>query len=290
MSTHPASLGAAPLTPTPPARKSWFGRLFTKPFQLTPDGIRYVTAVNARVPKPFHYRWLLPRILHDNARAWAATSQIATLALLPLVWWYVGGWRGVAAAAMVTGLAGVWKFNRRFPVLVDASGMALALLSADLFRHHLWPLGLAVALLGGCVRETSPIMAALYAWNPLALCGLLPVAVRHFQREGPDPQGNPPWKIGEQFRICTKIHRAQPPWLFVLPWGAAVIALAHMSPQLALTLLACYAPMLVATDTVRIYQWAFPVVLLNATHAVSPRFLVFLVALTLANPYATEGG
>ncbi len=262
-----------------------------KPFQLTPDGIRYVAAANGRVPKPFHFRWLLPKILGDSAARWFWTSRIATTALLPLTYWYCnGGWRGLAAAAMVTGLAGAWKFNRRFPVLVDASGMALALLSADLFRHNLWPLGIAVALLGGCARETSPIMAALFAWNPLALCGLLPVGLRHLQREGPDPEGNPPWRITEQFRICTKIHRQQPLWLFILPWGAGLIALAHGSPQLALTLLACYAPMLIATDTVRIFQWAFPVVLAAAVLAVPLEWLPVLVALQLANPWQTEGG
>lgn len=261
-----------------------------KPFQLTPDGIRYARAVTGRVPKPFHYRWLLPKVLGDNGVHWFWMSRLATWSLLPLTFWYIGGWRGVAAAAMVTGLAGVWKFNRRFPVLVDATGMALALLSADLFRHDLWALGIAVALIGGCERETSPIMAALYAMNPLALIGLLPVGVRHLQREGPDPEGNPPWTLGAQFRICTDIHRKQPPWLFILPWGAAIVGLAHFSPQLALTLVACYAPMLVATDTVRIYSWAFPVLLAATVRAVPPKWLPVLLALHFANPYQTEGG
>lgn len=259
-------------------------------FQITPDGIRYVAAVHGRVPKPFHYRHALPRLLGDDGRKWFLASRVATWSLLPLMWWYVGGVRGLAAAAMVGGLSGVFHFNRRFPVLVDASGMAIALLSADLFRHNLWALGIAVALIGGCVRETSPLMAALWAWNPLALCGLIPVAFRHFQREGPDPQGNPPWKIREQLRICTAIHRKQPLWLFILPWGGALVGLANGSPQLALTALACYAPMLVATDTVRIYMWAFPVMLLAAVHAVPLTWLPFLIALHYANPYQTEGG
>lgn len=262
-----------------------------KPYQLTPDGIRYAAAVNGRVPKPFHYRFLLPKVLGDNGAHWFWMSRIATWSLLPLVYWFLdGGWRGVVAAVMVTGLAGVWKFNRRFPVLVDATGMMFALLSADLFRHNLWPLAVIVALVGACARETVPVMAALYAWNPLALVGLAPVAIRHFQREGPDPQGNPPWKLGEQFRICTEIHRKQPLWLFVVPWGAATVGLAALSPQLALTLVACYAPMLIATDTVRIYMWAFPVLLAATVRAVPLKWLPLLLALHFVNPYKTEGG
>lgn len=259
-----------------------------KPYQLTPDGVRYIAAIDGRVPKPFHLRWLLPKILTTPA-LWYWNSRVMPGALLPLMYWYVGGWRGVFAAAMVIGLAGVWKFNRRFPVLVDATGMAFALLSADLFRQGLWPLGVAVALIGACARETTPIMAALYAWDPLALIGLIPVAARTMQREGPDPQGNPPWTLREQLRICSDIHRKQPIAQFFLPWGGALVALANGSPQLAVMLAAAYAPMLVATDTVRIYQWAFPVVLAAAVHAVPLAWLPVILVLTLANPFASEG-
>lgn len=258
--------------------------------EATPDALRYVAAASRRVPRPFHLRWLIPKLCGESERRWRLQSQLTTWGLFPLVWWYVGGWRGIAAAVMVTGLAGVWKFNRRFPILVDAAGMFCALLTADLFTHGLWPLALLVVLIGACVRETVPVFAALFAWNPLALIGLLPVAVRALQHDGPDPEGNEPWQLTRQLRTCIQIHRAQPVGLFVLPWGAALVCLANGSPQLALTLSIAYAQMAVATDTVRLYQWAFPVVLASAVHAVPLRWLPLLVVVQLANPYASEGG
>lgn len=267
---------------------------------VTPDGARYAAASTQRVARPFHYRWLLPKLCGQDPRRWALASYLSTLALLPAVYFFIGGWRGVAAAVMVTGLAGVWSFNRRFPILVDAAGMACALGSADLFIHHLWPLGLALALIAGCVRETSPIFAALFAWNPLALIGLAPVAVRHMQREGPDPllsiappadQAEHRFILDHPFAAARKYHSVDrvPRWKWVLPWGAALVALASPSPQLYLTLVVAYSQCLVATDTVRLYMWAFPVVLAAATRAVPLRWLPFLVALQLMNPYASEG-
>ncbi|MGZ4766824.1 MAG: hypothetical protein ACXV6M_14320 [Ilumatobacteraceae bacterium] len=260
---------------------------------LTPDGVRYIAATKQRVARPFHYRWLIPKLCGDSESRWRWMNQISTIGLLPLIYWFIGGWRGIAAGAMVTGLAGVWKFNRKHIILVDAPGMFCALLAADLFRHHLWPLGIAVALVGGCVRETSPVMAALYAWNPLALIGLAPAAVRHLQREGPDVlDAENRWILDHVFRASIKYHRRLPNIvpLLILPWGGALVALSNYSPQLALTAAVAYGQLLIATDTVRLYQWCFPVVLLAAVHAVPMAWLPLLVVLTIANPFASEGG
>lgn len=261
--------------------------------QLTPDGARYFAASEKRVPRPFHYRWLLPKLLGKNARKWKWVTHGALWLCLPLTYLYVGGgWRGVAAAAMVTGLSGVWHFNRKYPVLVDATGMMLALSSAVAIHYGLWPLGFVVALLGGCVRETSPIFAALYAWNPLPLVGLVAPAVRHLQREGPDVlDAENAWILRNQFKAARKYHDPAviPPPRYLLPWGASVVALANFSPQLAVALAASYGQMLVATDTVRLFMWSWPVVLAAAVNAVPLAWLPVIVALTLANPFATEG-
>jgi hypothetical protein len=260
--------------------------------QLTPDGVRYFAAAEQRVARPFHLRWLLPRLLGDNFKRWQYVTHGALFALLPLMYVYAGGgWRGLAAALMVLGLSGVWKFNRKYPVLVDATGVCLALSSAVAFQHGLWPLGLALALVGGCVRETSPIFAALYCWNPLALLGMVAPAVRSLQREGPDVlDGENEWILRHPFRAGWIFHRHKLFMNYVLPWGAAVVAFANGSPQLALTCAVAYAQCLVATDTIRLYQWAFPVVLVAAVGAVPLAWLPVIVAITLANPFAGEGG
>ena len=261
--------------------------------QLTPDGARYFAASEQRVARPFHYRWLLPKLLGKDYRRWRRVTHGALWLSLPMMYLYAGGgWRGVAAAACVTSLSGVWHFNRKYPVLVDATGMAIALSSAVAVQHGLWPLGLALAVVGGCVRETSPLFAALYAWNPLALLGLVAPAVRHLQREGPDIlDAENAWILKNQFKAARKYHDPAiiPPPRYVLPWGAVIVALSNFSPQLGIALAASYAQMLVATDTVRLYMWSWPVVLAAAVHAVPLSWLPVLVALQLANPFATEG-
>lgn len=270
---------------------------------VTPDGHRYLAAARGeRVARPFHYRWLVPKLLGaTDGRRWHYANRVCLGALLPLTWWYVGGWRGVAAALAVPGLAGVWSFNRRFPVLVDAEGMAIALASADCFRHSLWPLGLVLTLFGGCVRETSPVWAALYAWNPLALVGLAPVAMRHLQREGPDVLDDAnAWVLKHPLRASAQFHLGKqsnpdlpcqrlPRMAYVLPWGVALLALANPSWQLAAALVAAYATVAVATDTVRLYQWAFPVMLASAVALVPERALALFVVAALVNPFASEG-
>lgn len=266
----------------------------TSQVELSPDGLRYLAAAQDRVPRPFHYRWLLPKLLKEDVFRWSRVTRGALFACVPLAFLYVGGgYRGLAAAGCVIGLSGVWHFNRRFPVLVDATGMAIALASAVCVQHGLWPLGIALALIGGCVRETSPVFAALYAWNPLALIGLLAPAVRHLQREGPDVlDAENRWILDHVVKSAIKYHKTDrvPLFAWVLPWGGALVALSNFSPQLAVTMIVAYAQCLVATDTVRLFMWCWPVVLLAAVHAVPIAWLPVLVALTIANPFATEGG
>jgi hypothetical protein len=261
-------------------------------FELTPDGARYLAAAEKRVARPFHYRWLLPRLLGTDDRKWKWTNHAALWACLPLAYLFAGsGWRGVAAAGLVMGLNGVWHFNRRFVVLVDATGMMLALASAVAFQHGLWPVCVALALLGGCVRETAPVFAALYAWNPLPLIGLLAPAVRHLQRQGDDVlDGENAWVLAHPVLASRKYHAGIPRAHYVLPWGASLVALANVSPQLAAVVAVAYAQCLVATDTVRLYMWSWPVVVAAAVHAVPLSWLPVVVALTLANPFASEGG
>lgn len=258
---------------------------------LTPDGVRYLAAAERRVARPFHWRWMIPALCRTNVARWQRLTRTSTWLLLPATWWYVGGWAGVAAAACVCGLSGVWKFNRRWPVLVDAPGMLCALLAADCMLHGLWYLAIPLALLGGTVRETSPVFAALYAWNPLLLIGLLAPALRTLQREGPDVLDEENrWILDHPIKASRKYHAGFPIAIWVLPWGAAPVALGNPTLWLYTTLAAAYGQCLVATDTVRLFMWAFPVVLASAVQIVPPVWLVLFVVAHLANPFAGEGG
>jgi hypothetical protein len=260
---------------------------------LTPDGVRYLWAAEHDIARPFHYRWLLPALCGTNVRTWTYVTRGALAASLPLIYVYVGGgWRGVAAASMVIGLSGVWKFNWAHPVLVDAAGMACALAAAILTQHGAgwWPIAIWVAAVGGCVRETTPVFAALYAWNPILLIGLAAPAVRHFQKAGEDclDEDNL-WILKHPMAASRKFHRNIPLQTYIMPWGGALAALANLDPQLAATTIVAYAQCAVATDTVRLYMWAWPVVLLAAVNAVPLAWLPVLVAVTVGNPFSGQG-
>ena len=108
--------------------------------EITIDGARYLAATEGPVARPFNLRWLLPRLLCPDPTRWTWTTRCALFALMPAIWWYIGGTRGVAAALIVPGLPGVWRFNWKFPVLVDVPAMLCALVAADLWRHgYHWP-------------------------------------------------------------------------------------------------------------------------------------------------------
>src|SRR6185437_119407 len=87
----------------------------------------------------------------------------------------------------LTGCSGLSWFNLRHPVLVDLPAFALALGAAVAWQHGLWWAAIPLVLTAGCVKETSPVFAAVWAWHPVMLVGLIPPAIRHLQRPGADP-------------------------------------------------------------------------------------------------------
>lgn len=250
---------------------------------LTPDGARYLAMRHERVARPFHLRWLIPAICGTDRLRWEIVTRGAVLSLAPLAWWYTGSpW--MAACAL---LPGVW-FNWSHPVLVDAPGMALALLAACLWPVC-WPAALVVAVLAGCVRETAPVWSAVYAWHPALLVGLVPVAVRWLMKAGGDPCGYDQ-QLAHPWRASRVAHRGRwlDPFLMVTPWGPLVLGLAAPTPQLGAAIGVGYAQTLIATDTVRLYQWAWPVLALAAV-TVAPTWAP-LIALGVAfNPWKGDG-
>lgn len=258
---------------------------------ITPDGVRYLAmGRRLRVPRPFHLRWLVPWLCGDNPALWTIMSRVSILALAPLAWWYTGSpW--MMACAALPGVAFSW----RAPVLVDAPGMALALLAACLASVSL-PAAILVALVAGCCRETAPVWAAVYAWNPLLLVGLVPVAVRALLRAGPDPlteAQNPVAVAAVRHPVAVALEVRRGAWLdpavMVAPWGGLIVALAAPTTVLWVALGLGYAQLVAATDGARLYQWAWPVVAVSAV-AVVPEAWLPLLALSIAfNPWKGPG-
>lgn len=253
---------------------------------LTPDGVRYFAAAQQRVARPFHLRWLLPRLCGQHFNRWQLVSRVAVVAVGVLTAVYAGSpW--MVCAAFLPGIAFSWKY----PVLVDAAGMALALAAAVVFPIC-WPVAVAIVLIAGCVRETSPVWASLYVWNPIMLVGLAPVAIRWLQRAGGDVLDDEnAWILRHPLKASRKYHAGL--WLdwsvMVAPWGGLVAGLAGFDLRLGAALAVGYGQTLMATDTVRLYQWAAPVMALACTEALPIWALPFVAVAVIFNPWKGSG-
>lgn len=264
-----------------------------KAVQLTPDGQRYLAAAaGRRVARPFHYRWLIPRLCGESPTNWRAMRLVSLAAVCSAAFLYGGtGWRGLFVAVFPIGCAGVWRIHWDHPILIDLPAMAVALWAAVCADRGWWIPAVVLAVLAGTIKETSPVFAALWAWNPILLVGLAAPAVRHLQHAGPDVLDDENrWILDHPVRASWKYHRGLPAILWVLPWGAGLAALAHLSWSLTVTVLVAYAQCAIATDTVRLYQWAWPTVAVAVSIVVAPAWLLPLAVLHLSNPYASRGG
>lgn len=260
---------------------------------VTPDGCRYLAmAEGRRVARPFHYRFALPAVCGPWPEYWRAV-QLGAVGLVAVAGaWYGGfGWRGLFVAVFVFGCAGVIRFNLEHPVLVDLPAIAIALCAAAAWQDGLWPAAVLLVLVAGSVKETSPVFAALWAWSPLLLVGLIVPAVRHLMRAGPDVlDAENRWILDHPFAASRKYHAGLwSPLVWIWPWGVGLVALADLSPQLVATVAVAYAQCAMATDSVRLYQWAWPVVAVAAAGAVPAAWLVPLAVMHLASPFKGQG-
>lgn len=267
---------------------------FNRQIQVTPDGGRYILmAEGNKLSRPFHYRWLMPLLCGVWPNNWVNVTDACALILPFLVYWYAGGgWAGLFVAALAVGFTGVIKFNRQFPVLVDLPAMTVGLASACFWHQGWYAPALALIVVAACIKETTPVFVAVWAWTPWMLVGLLAPAVRHFVRHRETAiDAENEWHLAEVIRGAFAYRKSigVPTWAYVLPWGAAIVGLAHGSPQLAVVLVLAYAQLVIATDVVRLYQWAWPVVAVAAASAVDVRWYLPLVALHFVNPYRTGG-
>lgn len=260
------------------------------PLPLSPDGQHYMAMAQGHgQPRPFMFRWLAPYLLGTNPRAWRGAAYASAVCISLVAWSYTGAW---AALFIPLGLAGVVKVNVRCPVLVDLPAMMYALAAAVCVRDGWWWLGIVMALLAGATKETAPVFAALWAWSPIPLVGLLvPALTVVFVKPKPYPLGGlADEALAHPVRVAWSVHRTQRTFAWwVLPWGVLVLGVAHPTLQVALTLAVAYGQCLVATDLVRMYQWAWPVLALNTFHVVPRAWWPVLVVLHLASPHKGEG-
>ncbi|MFI7114482.1 hypothetical protein ACIBK9_49795 [Nonomuraea sp. NPDC050227] len=265
---------------------------------ISPDGRRYLSAGRGEpVSMPFALRWLLPTLCRDRIALWrwSTTLHLLALPVLVTIWlepWIPDARLRVTGGLMICGLSGVWRIHLRWPVLVDAAAMTWAVAAAVAFQKGMPILGVGLALVSGSIKESGPVFAACYAWNPLALVALVgPLARRLTVRTGEDLMGQP--HVTHQPLIASRVHHLGKwfdPKVMILPWGAGVLAVlaedARFLPMLIVTLALAYGQTVIATDTSRLYQWAAPPVILAAVSVIPDEWAIALLIAHLFNPWA----
>ena len=252
---------------------------------LSPDEGRYFhMSAGLGAPLPFHLRWLLPFLAGKELRAWRIAG-IGGWALFVLSVGTMGGWPAALLVAVLPGPAVIFQFPR----LVDGYALGIAAVTA---AQDVWWLQILLGVYAGSVSERAPLFAALWAWSPWPLVGLIAPALRYaFWRPGaevPSLAGTyaanvliKPWRIG--------LQRDWHDLGLIAPWGGLCTAIAWLDAQMAVTLLVAYAQLLVATDRSRLYQWAAPVLAISIAQHVDWRLCLLIALITWFNPWRGNG-
>lgn len=271
--------------------------------ELSPDGRRYLAMGGGRpMALPFALRWLLPAVCKSSVARWrrCTTIHLVLLPALLSVWlahWISDALLAAVGGLVVCGLPGVWRIHVRWPVLVDVTSMAWAVGSAIALQHHRYVLCVVLALVAGCVKETGPIFAACYAWHPLALVGLAaPVLRRLSTSVGSDIfDEQESWILAHPVRAGLTSHAGRwlDPSLMLTPWGIGLLGFLGIQrsivPMLMITVVLAYGQLLVATDSVRLYQWAAPPVILATMLVIPPGLALVALLAHVLNPWAGDG-
>lgn len=263
---------------------------------LGPDAVRYLHLANGvKVARPFHLRWLLPKLCGTEVAAWRAVRLGSWPVLAGAAFWWAHnngfGWQAaITVAVLLLALPGITGPDAVNPVGVDLPATAIGLVAAALFdAGH--PAAIVAAFIcviaAAAIKETTPIWVALWCWSLIPLAALAAPAarwcwVRWRHLEGPDPLGGQFQQIADHpIRAGIAAHRN---WrnalIMVAPWQVTLIALYQPTWQVVVALAVAYAQLLVATDTVRLVQHAAGPVMAAAavTHLPTDWLLVAAVA------------
>jgi hypothetical protein len=177
----------------------------------------------------------------------------------------MGTWQ---RAALFVTLPGVWMCCV-MPTTVDGASMALGFACSQLFSTH--PvLAVGCSILSGAIHERGPVFAALYAWSPWPLLGLL--AVQWWAKPAAPNHASPDLAdrlVGYGFVDTVLVHK---PHVDMLNAGGLAWALRGVIPLAAwlgapvqawVALGVAFASRLVATDTARALMWAAPPLILK---------------------------
>jgi hypothetical protein len=74
----------------------------------------------------------------------------------------------------------------------------------------------------------------------------------------------------------------------LLPWGGLLAGLLTFNPAVWLSMAVAYSQLFRATDRVRLYQWAAPVLIVATLNTVPAPLLPMIAAVTWFNPCRGE--
>jgi hypothetical protein len=270
------------------------------PYQpiLPPDARTYIAAAAGYpVASPFRWRVGWPVVLRAVGAQRHPTEPGAVVLPERLVtWWQLVpavsaglvvlalGWRaGLLVLALP--MARQWW---RWGLMPDAPAFGLACLSAwGVTVGTPWGAAVAVgaAVASGALHERAPVMAALWCWSPLPLVGLVVPAVAAVLSRVGRARDDEARVTDHPVRTALLALQQPPTWLYVVPWGGVLLALAAPVPWTVWVVLAvAYGQCLVAVDRARLYQWAAPAVAPLAV-AVAGDWWPLAVVATLAVPW-----
>lgn len=281
------------------------------PDRFSPDGLQYMgVAQGSNVARPYCLRWLLPRLIGPgiNRRpVWSVVSWMSTLALAPLLVWYLRGCTGAErlfGVGLLTGLNGITKVAIAIPVLVDPVAHALALLGACMIckplvdsRQSLLA-ACGVSLVSGAVRETAPVFMATASWSWWPLVGLLAPLIRWWQVRGreagyvSDGDGRTGFtEVGAKALMSPLpgVVANNGEWFsaktMLLPWGVCLLAVWQADVRLGVTAAVAYGQLLMAVDRTRLFQSIFPTVIAATVRIVPKRWMVVALLVHWFNPW-----
>jgi hypothetical protein len=245
-------------------------------------------------PVPFHLRWLMPKLCGVTILPWACAAWASALALTVGVFFLARAHglenpQAFLAAGLVLGMPAV-RFMLVAPVLMDLHGTAFAVLAAVAAVNGELELAVAISVLGSCVSEKVSVFAALFALEPLLLAGALAPVIRFLTSEPGevDPDEPNAETLMHPFKSALRAHygRWREPDRMIFPWGVGLLALMNPTPQLLAVLAVAYAQLLIATDVVRLYQSASPIVCIIAASVVPVEWIPVALVAHWFNPWA----
>ncbi len=218
-----------------------------------PDGDRYTSGKGLQ-PAPFHRRFCgwPPRLL--MVTTWTSFVILASL---------LGGWK---PTLLFVALPGVWFCATR-PTTTDAPAMLLAWLSSLAWIRGYPMAAVLLAALSGTIHERGPVFAALYAWSPLPLLGLVVPLLLNLRKPAPLESGatlSEQRLLGHSLLDALGAHRPfvdmlSPAGLMMSLRGLPFIAgYVGATPTAWASLVVAMASRMMGTDTARFLMWAAP--------------------------------